>query len=43
MDVFQHLLGLGIAAVRHELEHEEAKLGLECAALSILRKGAERT
>ena len=31
---------LGIA-VRHE--HEEAKLGLECAAVSILRKGAGRT
>jgi len=37
---FQRLLGLGIA-VRHE--HEGARLGLECAALSVLRKGAGRT
>jgi hypothetical protein len=36
----QRLLGPDIA-VRHEHEESQVELGLECAALSILRKGAE--
>lgn len=37
----QRLLGPDVA-VRHEHEESQVELGLECAALSFLRKGAGR-